>query len=786
MQQSPPFCDSEEILRLAEESAGIGAWDLDLATGLLRGTAQFFRIMGLAATAEPVPIETTRNLRHPDDRDRVLRDFDEAMERGADVFETEYRITRPDGELRWILGRSRIVRNGAGIPLRHSGVDVDITSRKHAEAALRDSEARFRRVFEQSPLGKAVAGLDFRFRSVNPALCAMLGYTEDELIGRSFLDVVHPDDRDRCAALGQALVEGAAPQIQIEERFLRKSGAALWVSVNVGPIRDADGNTLYTLGIIENIDHRKRMEQALQDREAQLRQLNERLEQQAEERAAQLASSRAQLQAFFVNSRDWLSLVRAAPDGQMFYADINAAGEAAYGMSREQVIGRTLEDILGTGPAQIPLHHLRECLRTGQPQRYVTRRTMAGRTTTIDVMIVLVPGAGDTGERFIITSARDITEHEQLEAQLRQAQKMEAIGQLTGGVAHDFNNLLAVIGGNAELARRRSTGNIARHMDNIMRATERGVALTRQLLSFSRRHVGTPHVVDLRVELPRMSEMVRASLRGDIELRLDMSDDLWPIEVDLAELEMALLNIAANARDAMPQGGALAIEVRNLARGDASLAGDQVTIALRDTGTGVPPDVIGKVFDPFFTTKEPGAGTGLGLSQVYGFARQSGGAATIDSTPGLGTTITLRLPRSQKPLPTPVHSDSPVGAARVSGRILLVEDNPQVADVTAQTLTSMGFEVEVTDRARKALDRLEQGADAVDLLLTDVVLPDGLNGIDLAIQVRERFPTLPIVVTSGYNDVVAPEGAAFPMLRKPVAYEELQRVVRAGLEGAAA
>jgi two-component system NtrC family sensor kinase len=247
-----------------------------------------------------------------------------------------------------------------------------------------------------------------------------------------------------------------------------------------------------------------------------------------------------------------------------------------------------------------------------------------------------------------------------------------------------------------------------------------------------------------------------------------------------------LLNIAVNARDAMPQGGALAIEVRNLARGDASLAGDQVTIALRDTGTGVPPDVIGKVFDPFFTTKEPGAGTGLGLSQVYGFARQSGGAATIDSTPGLGTTITLRLPRSQKPLPTPVHSDSPVGGARVSGRILLVEDNPQVADVTAQTLTSMGFEVEVTDRARKALDRLEQGADAVDLLLTDVVLPDGLNGIDLAIQVRERFPTLPIVVTSGYNDVVAPEGAAFPMLRKPVAYEELQRVVRAGLEGAAA
>ena len=428
-------------------------------------------------------------------------------------------------------------------------------SRKLAEAALRDSEQRFRRVFEQSPLGKAMAGLDFRFRAVNPALCAMLGYTEDELIGRSFLDIVHPDDRDRLRCTGRALVDGSAPQIQIEERFLRKSGDALWVSVNVGPIRDADGNILYTLGIIENIDERKRIAQALLDSETRLRQLNERLEQQAEERAAQLASSRAQLQAFFVNSPDWLTLQRATPDGRIVYADINPTSEAAYGMSREQVVGRTVEEVLGVEAAQIPMHHLRECLRTGQPQHYVARRTMAGRTTTIDVMFVLVPEVAEGGDRYIITTARDLTEREQLEAQLRQAQKMEAIGQLTGGVAHDFNNLLAIIGGNAELVRRRPTGNIARQMDNILLATERGVALTRQLLSFSRRHVATPQIIDLRSEMPRMAEMLRASLRGNIQMRIDVAEQVWPIEVDLAELEMALLNIAVNARDAMPQGG---------------------------------------------------------------------------------------------------------------------------------------------------------------------------------------------------------------------------------------
>ena len=228
------------------------------------------------------------------------------------------------------------------------------------------------------------------------------------------------------------------------------------------------------------------------------------------------------------------------PDGRIVYADINPASEVAYGMSRDQVVGRTVEDVLGVEAARVPLAHLRECLRTGQPQRYVARRTLAGRTTTIDVMFVLVPEVAPGGDRFIITTARDLTEREKLEAQLRQAQKMEAVGQLTGGVAHDFNNLLAIIGGNAELAKRRPAGDTTRQMDNILRATERGVALTRQLLSFSRRHVATPQLIDLRAEMPRMAEMLRASLRGNIQMRIDVADHLWPIEVDVAELEMAL------------------------------------------------------------------------------------------------------------------------------------------------------------------------------------------------------------------------------------------------------
>ena len=779
-----PFGDGDAILAMAEASAGIGVWDVDLATGMMRGTPQFFRIMGLEPSSEPVPIETTRRVRHRDDQDRVIAGFSEAVANGSDYFECEYRIVHPDGQTRWIFGRGRVIRDAAGTPVRYGGVDVDITDRKTAEAALRESEERFRRVFEQSPLGKVMAGLDFRLRSVNPAFCAMLGYSADELIGRSFLDIVHPDDRDACAAMGEKLARGTVPQIQMEERFVHKSGDPVWVRANVGPIRDADGRILYTLGIIENIDERRRITQSLQDSERQLRILNEQLERQAEERARQLASSRAQLQAFFDNSLDWLTLQRAKPDGRFIFEDLNPTSEMAYGKSRAEVIGRTLEEVLGAEEATVPLHYFHECVRTGEPQRYVARRTISGRTRTIDVTAVLVPGQAENGDRFVITAARDITDREQLEAQLRQAQKMEAIGQLTGGVAHDFNNLLAVIGGNAELARRRPTANLGRLMDNILRATERGVGLTRKLLSFSRRHAASPQVIDLRVEMPRMAEMLRASLRGNIEMKIDIAESVWPVEVDLAELEIALLNIAVNARDAMRDGGTFTMEVRNLPPNPGMLDADHVAIVLRDSGVGIPPEVIGKVFDPFFTTKEPGEGTGLGLSQVYGFAQQSGGTVAIESRPGSGTAITLRLPRSLKSLPAAQDNGRVTTTSPITGHILLVEDNPQVADVTAQMLGAMGFKVEVTDRARKALDLLGAAAGRIDLLLTDVVMPDGMNGLDLATQVRTRFPTLPIILTSGYNDVVSSDSTTFPMLRKPVPYDELYRAIRTGLESA--
>jgi two-component system NtrC family sensor kinase len=410
---------------------------------------------------------------------------------------------------------------------------------------------------------------------------------------------------------------------------------------------------------------------------------------------------------------------------------------------------------------------------------------MAGVTRTIDVISALVPGEGDSGDRFLLTSARDLTERERLETHLRQAQKMEAIGQLTCGVAHDFNKLLTVIMGNAALIKRKATADVAQMIDNILTAGERGVTLTRKLLSLSRHQPQTREVIDLRNEIPRIAEMLRPSLRGDIEMQISTAPDSLPIEADLGELEIALLDVAVNARDAMPTGGQFFVDVFNRrpqSAGPSSLASDRnyVAIALQDSGVGMSSEVLARASEPFFTTKELGSGTGLGLSQVYGFADRSGGTVTVESKLGVGTRVTIYFPHTDK-----LKSDSDVNdggnrAQPLVGRILLVDDNNEVASVTETMLSTMGLQVETTNQADQALQRLTVEPNAFCLLLTDVVMP-GMNGVDLARKVRGRLPRLPIILMSGYNDGPAVAETEFQILRKPIPYNDLYDVIRTNL-----
>ncbi|MFN3349871.1 ATP-binding protein [Pseudorhodoplanes sp.] len=370
---------------------------------------------------------------------------------------------------------------------------------------------------------------------------------------------------------------------------------------------------------------------------------------------------------------------------------------------------------------------------------------------------------------------------------LRQAQRMEAIGQLTGGVAHDFNNILMIVKGNVHRLRRDlSDPKLLRKLEMIDTASQRGETLVRQLLTFSRKQNLTPAVIDLAERVRDIRSLLGPSLRGDIDIRIDVPATIAPVRVDQSELELALLNLAVNARDAMPKGGTIEITVRPVRlRGDAAhdkLAGDFIALSVSDTGCGIPREIVGRIFEPFFTTKDVGKGTGLGLSQVYGFAKQSGGTVTVSSSVGQGTVFTLYLPRSheapQRSAPLRIGDDAPVAA----GSVLVVEDNTEVADIATALLNELGYQVTRVASAQTALDVLASG-ERFDLVFSDVVMPGGMNGVELAHRIGKDYPGLPVVLTTGYynaGDKPLPRG--LPVVRKPYDIAELKKAVSAATE----
>ena len=382
---------------------------------------------------------------------------------------------------------------------------------------------------------------------------------------------------------------------------------------------------------------------------------------------------------------------------------------------------------------------------------------------------------------------REIAEHA-----LKQSQRLEAIGQLTGGVAHDFNNLLMVVGGNAERVKRSISldDKLKRSLEAIEIAVQRGTSLTRQLLSFSRRATHEAKTIDLKERMPGIREMLQSGLRGDIAVQNNISESIWLTKVDVSEFELALLNLAVNARDAMPGGGRLTITGRNvrfLPPNPLALEGDFIEVGVEDTGAGIPANVLAHVFEPFFTTKEVGKGTGLGLSQVYGFAKQAGGAASVTSEVGKGTRVTIYLPRSHEAAENEAVQNGTAARHPVPdrGNVLLVEDNGEVAEVTRDLLQELGYKVEAVSDVEAARVRLGESAN-IDVILSDIVMPGGANGLDLARWVRQvRGASMPVILATGYSDkaqAAADEG--FPILRKPYDVSQLRDALAEALRNA--
>ena len=468
------------------------------------------------------------------------------------------------------------------------------------------------------------------------------------------------------------------------------------------------------------------------------------------------------------------------PNG--FVTSWNAGAERIKGFQTEEIVGKNFATF-----------YTEEDRDAGMPQRVLDIARKEGRFEGEGWRVrkdgsrfwasVVVDRINDDKGKLVgfAKITRDMTEKREAQQrldetreQLFRSQKMEALGQLTGGLAHDFNNLLTAILGACELALRNidNPDKVRRMLDGVRGSAQRGASLTKQLLAFARAQPLEIKQIDLRQFFSDVTTLVRPSLRSDIEVVTEISDQLWPIDADAGALELALLNLAFNARDAMKQGGTLKISAHNevLEGKPEGLRGEHVVVRVSDTGSGMPREVMDRVFEPFFTTKSFGEGTGLGLSQVFGFAKQLGGAVVVDSEVEKGSTFTLYIPATGGE-----SGEARVSGGRPLGRVLVVEDDTFVAELAADMLSELGFHTTVAHSAKEALERLAAG-DKPKLVFSDIVMPGGITGIELARKVRERFPELPILLTTGYSEQVA-ASHGFPVLQKPYQLDALANAV---------
>ncbi|MBS0529729.1 MAG: PAS domain S-box protein, partial [Proteobacteria bacterium] len=605
---------------------------------------------------------------------------------------------------------------------------------------LFDSERRFRLLVE-GVIDYAIYMLDPDgiITNWNAGAERIKGYQAEEIIGRHFSMFYTREDQD--AGIPSRSLETArrSGKFETEGWRVRKDGTTFLASVVIDAIYE-HGDLVGFAKITRDITERSKAAAALTESEHQFRLL--------------------------VGGVTDYALYMLSPDG--IITNWNVGGERIKGYAPKEIIGQHFSRFY-TEPdraAGRPARALQIASTTGRYDEEGWRVRKDGSFFWASVVIDAIRNnAGHLIGFAKIT--RDITERreaqqklERVQQQLAESQKMDALGQLTGGVAHDFNNLLMIVSGNIQMLKR-TIGNdprALRAVHAIETATQRGAGLTRQLLTFSRRQSVNPLPTDIADRIRSISDVLKSGLGSGVALHIDMPGDVWPVTVDATEFETALLNLAINARDAMTDGGQVVVRARNMPATDDAMA-DTVAISVEDTGQGIPADVLAKVFDPFFTTKPVGKGTGLGLSQVHGFAHQAGGRVSIDSELGRGTVVTIYLPRTDR-----VNAeDNKQWHGEVSGTVLVVEDNPDVASASAGLLEQLGYRVRVTNNAESALKEIE--SNGIDLVFSDIVMPGKMDGLGLAKVLRATHPQLPVLLTTGYSEELAGGPMDFHVLR---------------------
>jgi len=761
----------EEALRRSEEQHRALAESIPNLVWVYRpdGTPEYFNRRWAEYTgisAEDLAAGTRPEIVHPDDRPRMQDVWERAL-RDGHLYEIEYRLRRADGAYRWHIGRAVPVRDPEGRVVRWFGTCTDIHDGRRAEDE-RSRLARHIRLLLEST-GEGIYGLDHEGRCtfINRAGASMLGYTPEELLGQEMHPIIHYHrpggisyPTDECP-IHTAFREGRGVRVE-DESFWRKDGTAFPVSYTSYPAAEEDFRGAVVT--FQDVTERRQAEAALRLRDRAIR---------------------AVAQGILITDA-----TRA--DNPIIY--VSPGFEQLTGYTAAEVVGRNCRFLQGSDTDREAVARVRAAVRDGEPCVVEVLNYRKNGTPFWNELSISPVRDEAGGLTHFVGVQADVTVRRRLEEQYRQAQKMEAFGQLAGGIAHDFNNLLTIINGYSELV----LGSLPLGDPNrellaeVHKAGQRSAGLTRQLLAFSRQQVLALRVLDLNVVVGETASMLRRVIGEDVKLTTTTASGLWPVKADPGQVEQILLNLAVNARDAMPTGGKLTIETGNVVLDETytashpdARAGAHVLLAVSDTGCGMTAEVKARIFEPFFTTKGPGKGTGLGLATVYGIVKQSGGHVGVYSEPGVGTALKVYLPRAEGAVGGSKVKPGALATPRGTETVLLVEDDPNVRALSRHILAGCGYTVLEAGDGDEAARAAVRHVGPIHLLVTDVVMP-GQGGRAVAERLSERCPGLKVLYVSGYtDDAVVRHGVlheAMNFLQKPFTPTALTHTVREVLD----
>lgn len=747
------------LLRIAGETAKFGGWSVDIPEYTALWSDTVADIHEMPRGYSPTVIDAI-NFYAPEWRERITKLFKNCARNGI-PYDEEIKILTRSGKRVWVRTNGVAVRDEAGKIVKVQGSFQDISEKKRTEEALQDSETQFRTMIDAAPLAITRNDPDGRIQSWNRAAEKIFGWTETEALG-NLPPYVSENRMEEFQRLRKQVIQGKVlTQIEVERQ--RKDGTLIQVNFSTGALFDKTGKVTGYIAILEDITERKQSE-----------------------------AERERLLAAIEQSDE--SIIITDPSGVVQY--VNPAFERISGFKKEEICGQT-PSILKSGKQDEAFYsNLWTTLLAGHTfkSRIINKRK-DGSLFTEDASISPVFNPEGHIVNFVAVK-RDITAHIQLEAQFHQAQKMESVGRLAGGVAHDFNNMLTIIMSYTQMAMKAvdPSGPIYKDLEQVDKAAGKSTDITRRLLAFARRQAVTPKILDLNETLESMLKMIRRLIGENIELIWCPSPALWPVMADPAQIDQILANLCVNAGDAIDGTGRLTIETFNTVLDEAYChahpgfyPGRFVMLSVSDTGSGMSKEILEQIFEPFFTTKEAGLGTGLGLATVYGIVKQNKGFINVYSEPGEGTTFKIYLPQ---------HTGSTTGPLKIwedkkpaMGRgetILVIEDETAILELIQKILSELNYVMLEASTPTQALILAEKHAGKIHLVLTDMVMPE-MSGRDLARKLKILYPELKMAFMSGYTaDVIHRQSESkdhIPFIQKPFTLKEIALKIREALDG---